>query len=434
MTLSTDALAFDAAASAPAAPAALAEPVIPVRKRFIGLLTLAHLGLFTGMFGVSGLLLPRQAELVSPHGKEAALALAAGLGALTAVLANPLIGALSDRTTSRFGRRHIWTIGGAATGAIALALLGYQTTLLGMLVFWCAAMVGLNGMLASLTAEVPDHVPVQQRAVTSAFMGLMPAAGTIIGVVLAVFVFTGLAEGYAALAAMVLLLTLPFVLTTRDAVLPRAALTSFRWREFLAGFWISPRQHPDFAWAWITRFLMQLGSAMFTLYLLFFLRDRIHYEQVFPGARSEEGVFILTLIYTGCALLTATTVGLLSDRSGRRKIFVIVSSMIQGAGMLMLAFWQTWAGAECAAAIVALGYGAYIAVDQAMITQVLPAAGNRGKDLGVINFAIAGPYALAPVIAAPLVTQLGGYPALFAVAGTILVLGGIFVRNIKGVR
>jgi MFS family permease len=222
VTLSTDALAFNAAASAADAPAALAEPVMPVRKRFIGLLTLANLGLFTGMFGASSLLLPRQAELVSPHGKEAALALAAGLGAFAAVLANPLIGALSDRTTSRFGRRHIWTIGGAASGAIALTLLGYQTTLFGMLAFWCVAMVGLHSMLASLTAEVPDHVPVQQRAVTSAFMGLMPAAGTIIGMVLAVFVFTGLAEGYAALAAIVLLLTLPFVLTTRDAVLPRA--------------------------------------------------------------------------------------------------------------------------------------------------------------------------------------------------------------------
>jgi hypothetical protein len=315
-----------------------------------------------------------------------------------------------------------------------VTLLGGQTSLTGVLVFWCVAMAALNGMLAALTAEVPDHVPVRQRAVTSAFMGLMPAAGTIIGVVLVAFVFTELSVGYAVLAAIAVVLTLPFVLTTRDAVLPRAALTPFRWREFLAGFWISPRRHPDFAWAWITRFLMQLGSAMFTLYLLFFLRDRIHYEQVFPGARSEEGVFILTLIYTFCALLTATTVGLLSDRSGRRKVFVIVSSMIQGAGMLLLAFWQSWTGVECATAIVALGYGAYIAVDQAMITQVLPAAGNRGKDLGVINFAIAGPYALAPVFAAPLVTQLGGYPVLFAVAGTILVLGGIFVRNIKSVR
>jgi MFS family permease len=434
MTLVTEAVERDEAKPGSDPPAALAEPVTPVRKRFIALFTLANLGLFTGMFGAASLLLPRQIELVSPTGKEAGLALASGLGALAALLANPLVGALSDRTTSRFGRRHLWILGGVLIGALALTLLGGQTSLTGVLVFWCVAMAALNGMLAALTAEVPDHVPVQQRAVTSAFMGLMPAAGTIIGVVLVAFVFTELSVGYAVLAAIAVLLTLPFVLTTRDAVLPRAALTPFRWREFLAGFWISPRRHPDFAWAWITRFLMQLGSAMFTLYLLFFLRDRIHYEQVFPGARSEEGVFILTLIYTFCALLTATTVGLLSDRSGRRKVFVIVSSMIQGAGMLLLAFWQSWTGVECATAIVALGYGAYIAVDQAMITQVLPAAGNRGKDLGVINFAIAGPYALAPVFAAPLVTQLGGYPVLFAVAGTILVLGGIFVRNIKSVR
>jgi MFS family permease len=94
--------------------------------------------------------------------------------------------------------------------------------------------------------------------------------------------------------------------------------------------------------------------------------------------------------------------------------------------------WQTWTGAEVVATIVALGYGAYIAVDQAMITQVLPSAGNRGKDLGVINFAIAGPYALAPVFAGILVTTLG-YTALFAVAGAILVIGSVFVRCIKSV-
>jgi MFS family permease len=172
---------------------------------------------------------------------------------------------------------------------------------------------------------------------------------------------------------------------------------------------------------------------MFTLYLLYFLRDGIHYERVFPGKRSEDGLLTLTLIYTFCALLSATVIGFLSDRSGRRKIFVIVSGLVQGAGMVLLAFWQTWLSLEFVAAIVALGYGAYIAVDQAMITQVLPSAGDRGKDLGVINFAIAGPYALAPVFAGLLVTTLGGYPALFAAAGAILILGSAFVRNIKGV-
>jgi MFS family permease len=432
MTLSTDALAFNAAASAADAPAALAEPVMPVRKRFIGLLTLANLGFYTGLFATMNPMLPRQIELISSGQKEATLALVSGLGALAAVLANPLVGAFSDRTTSRFGRRHVWTISCSLIGAIALVALGYQTTILGVVAMWCAVSACVNGVQAALTAEVPDHVPVAQRAVTSAFMGLMPAMGTILGIVLVTAVFTGLLEGYVALAAIVFLLVLPFVLTTRDAVLPRSAVPPFRWGEFLSGFWISPRLHPDFAWAWITRFSMQLGSAMFTLYLLYFLRDKIHYEALFPGQRSEDGLLILVLIYTFCALLTATTVGFLSDRSGRRKIFVIVSGLVQGAAMLLLSVWQTWTGAEVVATIVALGYGAYIAVDQAMITQVLPSAGNRGKDLGVINFAIAGPYALAPVFAGILVTTLG-YTALFAVAGAILVIGSVFVRCIKSV-
>jgi hypothetical protein len=102
MTLSTDALAFNAAASAADAPAALAEPVMPVRKRFIGLLTLANLGFYTGLFATMNPMLPRQIELISSGQKEATLALVSGLGALAAVLANPLVGAFSDRTTSRF--------------------------------------------------------------------------------------------------------------------------------------------------------------------------------------------------------------------------------------------------------------------------------------------------------------------------------------------
>ena len=101
MTPAADVVAFNATASAAETPAALAEPVTPVGKRFITLFTLANLGLFTGMFRAASLLLPRQVEMVSPNGKEAALALASASGTLAALLANPLVGALSDRTTSR---------------------------------------------------------------------------------------------------------------------------------------------------------------------------------------------------------------------------------------------------------------------------------------------------------------------------------------------
>ena len=75
-----------------------------------------------------------------------------------------------------------------------------------------------------------------------------------------------------------------------------------------------PAAHPDFAWAWVTRFLVQLGNALGTLYLLYFLRD-----QVAASPTRDGGLLVLILVYTGG--LTATTViaGRVSDRTGRRK-------------------------------------------------------------------------------------------------------------------
>ena len=95
-----------------------------------------------------------------------------GIGAAVALVANPVAGALSDRTTSRFGRRRPWIVCGALAGAAALAFLAGQRAIAGVIVGWCLAQAGLNAMQASLTACVPDHVPVAQRGVVSAWIGL----------------------------------------------------------------------------------------------------------------------------------------------------------------------------------------------------------------------------------------------------------------------
>jgi MFS family permease len=75
----------------------------------------------------------------------------------------------------------------------------------------------------------------------------------------------------------------------------------------------------------------------------------------------------------------------------------------------------------------------YLAVDTALITQVLPAATDRAKDLGVINIATAAPQVLGPVLAAPIVTHLGGYPALFGLTALVTILGAVAVLKIRSV-
>src|SRR5689334_4694310 len=80
------------------------------------------------------LLLPNQVQAIagSAH-KVAVLGWVTGIGAAVAMISNPVSGALSDRTTSRFGRRHPWTVCGALAGAAALALLAGQSTIAGVI-------------------------------------------------------------------------------------------------------------------------------------------------------------------------------------------------------------------------------------------------------------------------------------------------------------
>jgi MFS family permease len=409
------------------APAAFAEPVVPVRRSWVGLLFAANLGLWMAFFTPVQVLLPEQITEIGVSGKEAALGWVTALGALVAIIVNPLSGAFSDRTRLRiggraYGRRHVWTLGGAALSALSLLALAGQHSLVGVAVGWAGAQVGLNIMLATLTAAVPDRVPVSQRGAVSGWIGMPQALGLVLGAVLVTAVVTGNSAGYVAMAIALVLLAVPFALLTPDDPLPPAVRV-----QRPGGYWAVFRGHPDFAWAWGTRFLVQLGNALGTLYLLYFLTDRVKL------ADPEGGLLILILLYTAGMIATAVVGGRLSDRSGRRKIFVVWSGIVIAVAALLLAIWPIWPVSMVAAVLLGAGYGVYLAVDTALITQVLPAATDRAKDLGVINIATAAPQVLGPAIAAPLVTHLGGYPTLFALTAVVTLLGAVMVVRIRSV-
>ena len=409
------------------------EPEERVGRRWITLIALANLGLYLAYLGPISVLLPNQVQAIAgPAHKVAVLGWVTGIGAAVAMVANPVAGALSDRTVSRFGRRRPWIAGGALAGAFALVVLAGQHALAGVILGWCLAQASLNAMQASLSAAIPDQVPVPQRGTVSGWIGLPQSVGVLLAVVLVTDVVSG-NGGYVLLAGCVLVCALPFAITMPDLVMPRSARPPWDWRAFARSFWLSPRRYPDFAWAWLTRFAVNLGNAMTLLYLLYFLRDRLHYSRLFPGHKAEDGLVVLILLYLAGVVITAVAGGVISDRTGRRKLPVTVAGLVMASAAALLALWPSWPAAMAAAAIIGLGYGVYLSVDAALVTQVLPSAAGRAKDLGIINVANSGPQVLAPAIAAPLVSQLGGYRSLYLSVAVITVLGSPFVQRIRSV-
>ncbi|MFF8694217.1 MFS transporter [Streptomyces sp. NPDC015144] len=407
--------------------AVFAEPTAPVRAGWTAHLSLATLAVFMAFMTPIQILLPLQLEHIDPQGKNGALSLVTGLGALVAVVTNPLAGAWSDRTTGRFGRRRPWILGGGLAGAAGLAFTAGQHTVAGVAVGWCLAQAGLNAMLAGVTTPIADRVPLAQRAQVSGWTGLMQSFGLVLGALLTTQLITGVRSGYGMLAVLTVALALPFVLRHSEPPLPRELRPPLDVRTFVRSLWVSPRKHPDFGWAWLTRFLINLGNALGTLYLFYFLADAVHYGD--PGT----GVLILTVVYTLCAALTAVPAGALSDRAGRRKVFVVLCSLVMAVAAVVLALFHTWPAALAAAAVLGAGYGVYLAVDQALVTQVLPDAADRAKDLGVINIANSGPQVLAPALAAPVIAHLGGYTGLYTATALVTLVGGLLVHRIRGV-
>ena len=242
-----------------------------------------------------------------------------------------------------------------------------------------------------------------------------------------------------------LVLSVPYLVGSRDVALPADhVIEPMDWRRLVRSFWVSPREHPDFAWAFLTRLLVNLGNWIALNYLYYFLTDGLGYGD--DDATARLGV--LVLIYGVATVATTVVVGHWSDRVGKRKIFVIWSGVLIGASSLVLGLWQDWPGALLAAVVLGAGFGVYQAVDFALITQVLPGAGDRAKDLGVINIASALPQVLAPAIAGLIlvvVRELGGsvathgdgwslgYGVVYAVGFALCVLGSVFVTRIKSV-
>jgi MFS family permease len=192
----------------------------------------------------------------------------------------------------------------------------------------------------------------------------------------------------------------------------------------------SARKNPDFAWAFASRFLFVLAYAFLVTYQAYYLLDKIGS----PKADVPQQIFLSTLVQSVVVGATSLIGGKLSDRTGRRKIFVLTASVVYGVAMFVIAIASNFNGFLVGMAIGRLGFGIYVAVDLALV-DVLPDKDNAAKDLGVFNMAGALPFSIAPGIApAILAIGSGSYGVLYGVAGVYAIAGAVTILPVKRVR
>ncbi len=357
------------------------------------------------------ILLPKQAVLIggTAH-KGTTLGMILLLGALVSMVVAPFFGAWSDRVRTRWGRRKPFIVVGTLGNVLGLLLFAAIPAAPSTLIPYILAFVWLelcnNLATAPYSALIPDVVPAAQRGSASGWMGLMMMLGNFAGGAcgLALGAVGGFSGVYLLLAGVMLLGMLGTVLCVRESDPP--ATPPFDLRAFGRGL-IAPFAAADFRWVFLTRFLVMLGVFTVQEFLQYYLHDVIaggrgifNFQAFgYTLARNAEGAttFFVLMLLIG-AIVSTWFAGSLSDRYGRKRM-VYLSGALQGAAAIVMLFAGHFQTALLLGLVFGFGYGAYQAVDWALVTDVLPNAEDHAKDMGLWHIAVTLPQVTAAPIA-----------------------------------
>jgi MFS family permease len=349
-----------------------------------------------------GPVLAQEMSRLAPQSSAQTLGLLLSLGAIPALLIPLVVGVLSDRCTSKWGRRRPYMLVG---GIMSIGSLGIMYAASGAkninlyFVGYFALQFGMNTVLAAYSGIIPDLVPENERGKASGFMGVMSNVATLIAAV-----GTGLiVKNNPIFVYQVIIFVYTICLGLSLIAIPETPLQGpvpkINWNKFLGSLWSVLRDNHDFRWVWITRALMMVGFYSISPYITYFLRDQL----LLPNPAATGGI-VLGLILVG-ATISAIVGGSLSDKLGRKTI-VYWSTGIIGTMALAFILAHSLIVAIVFGIIFGVGYGAYISVDWALGADTLPDKRAAAKDMAVWHIAMVLPQQVGPLIAGKVLSTM----------------------------
>ncbi len=405
-----------------------------VRPSFVVIYVLALFGIWMSINLPASVTLALRIGELDPEGKATSYSMAAGIGTLTALLANPLFGRLSDRTRSRFGRRRPWIVVGISGTIAGAVVIGVSDSMPLLLIGWIIMQAFVNAAIASSLAIVADRIPEKQQGLIGALSGMASSAAMLVGVFFVQWFPSNTLAQFGLPVAVAVVFCSILLAMMRDDTPAVGDIAPFSLKEFLGSFYVSPHKSPDFSRFLVAMFLTTCSWGVVSTYTVYLLQDRIAVP-----AEALPGVITLAYVIPGIlAVIFAPVAGWLNDRTGRRKVVLGSTALIMATGTLVIIFADGLVPFLIGISIVSgvaggMLYGGYIGFAVATMNDPNTAA----RDLGVTNIAFTLPFSVMPFIA-PMLLGVGGGDANYAAlltAGAALTLLGIiplfFIRSTR---
>lgn len=372
-------------------------------------------------------------ETVAQGGQATAIGVATFLGGIFAMVLPPVVGAWSDRLTTRWGRRRPIMVAGTLGIVAALLVMFGAHSYPAVLIGFVLTVATLNVAGAAYVAIIPDVVQGSETGRASGVLGFFVQLGSVISLLVTLLFASA---GHIRFTYLVLILVLVLTLlptlwaAAGEGTGPAPEHPRRTLREFLSPLWTG-----DFGWAFFTRFLNVSGLYATLPFLLIAFRDLLGVRNPAQFTSLFEAIVTLT------AVPFAIVCGWLSDRRGRKR-FIYAAAGIQA--MVLLVFL---AGNVLPLSVVlalgvvyGIGFGAFSAVDWALGLDTLPDRNRPAKDLGLYHVADSLPRVLLPFVmgfvvdAVNRISSNAGYRVTFLAAAALYTASAILVRRIRSVR
>ena len=383
------------------------RPMDLLPKRELFRLSLYWLGLSSIFAGLTFILGSRlEFDGLVPNKDEAGrtLFLLTISGAVIAMIVQPTIGTISDYTVSRWGRRKPYILIGSLLDVVFLAAIALSQDLVAIAVFVALLQFSSNFAQGPFQGYVPDLVPAPQVGLASAMVGMMQILGNVAGFIIAgiAVALDQFALGLIALGVLELLTMLSVVIRVREGTAPKSR-QGRPWTAIGLEAWGTDiLQERSFLWLVASRLAVLMAGGVLTNLAIFYLSRSLGMTQEEAGLAFIPMVGLVAL-GTVIAVVPAARA---SDRVGRKKV-IYVSCAVGAIGLALVAIAPSFPLALLGTVIFGLSTGIFLAVDWALMTDIIPKA-SSGRYMGLSNVATASSGVLAVAIGGTLMDLVGG--------------------------